>query len=325
MWRRNKEFSDGSGLEWYDFHARNYDPQIGRWHSVDPLSIIAPYISPYHYVSNNPINRIDPSGLTDYIVNGETRTIDDGHDDVTMKVSQRQFNRLEKKFDKGGAGYDRLMNRLSVRNGFSISSNTGGGDAETGQLNEINISYHKPGGDSYSEWSISNRDPNYSKVENVVRTADAGLGAVTGQFGNINIGSNNKWCYRQNSGRIFNGNQYVSTTSAATRYAGLAKGAKMGGAVAGIALGGYEVYQGYVQDGGHYGYNAQVQTAGAVGGVVGGWAGAEAGASVGAGIGVWFGGVGAVPGAIIGGLIGGAVGAWTGDYYGEQAAKVIIK
>jgi hypothetical protein len=184
---------------------------------------------------------------------------------------------------------------------------------------------HKAGGDSYSDWSISNRDPNYSKIENTARTIDAGIGSVTGQFGNINVGNNSKWYYRQNSGRIFNGNQYVSTTSAASKYAGLAKGAKIGGAVAGVALGGYEIYQGYVQDGGNYGYNAQVQTAGAIGGIAGGWAGAEGGAAVGAAIGLWFGGVGAVPGAIIGGLIGGAVGAWTGDYYGEKAAKAIIK
>ncbi|PRY09797.1 RHS repeat-associated protein, partial [Pontibacter ummariensis] len=67
-----KEKQTELGLNWMDYGARMYDAQIGRWHVVDPLADIAPDRTPYHFVSNNPINRIDPTGLTDFTLNKKT-------------------------------------------------------------------------------------------------------------------------------------------------------------------------------------------------------------------------------------------------------------
>ncbi len=61
--KQEKEFTDGSGLETYDFGFRNYDPQIGRWQAIDPLCPHMPKWSPYAFGFNNPIKYYDIAGL----------------------------------------------------------------------------------------------------------------------------------------------------------------------------------------------------------------------------------------------------------------------
>jgi RHS repeat-associated protein len=64
MYKYNgKELQNEFGVNFYDFGARNYMPDLGRWSNMDPLSEKYYKSSNYHYAANNPVFYIDPDGM----------------------------------------------------------------------------------------------------------------------------------------------------------------------------------------------------------------------------------------------------------------------
>lgn len=60
---QGNEYIKEEGLHWMDFHNRQYDPQIGRFLSIDPLAAATLRLSPYAAMNNNPVSMVDPWGL----------------------------------------------------------------------------------------------------------------------------------------------------------------------------------------------------------------------------------------------------------------------
>lgn len=116
-----KELDDATQMYYYG--ARYYDPRISIFVSVDPLA--EETMTPYQYVSNNPIMRIDPTGMNDH----------------------------DYKLNRDG----KLEVKAYTKDKFDRIFNADGSESITTPKGFIDFSYQSPGGDA-TVYPLGNED-----------------------------------------------------------------------------------------------------------------------------------------------------------------------
>jgi len=92
-----------------------YMPEVGRWGAADPMSEKREWLSPYNYVQNNPVIRVDPDGaFDDFVFNQMGKFVRiDRNDRPDKLIVENSQTGVKQKYDFA----DPVADPQAIRNG----------------------------------------------------------------------------------------------------------------------------------------------------------------------------------------------------------------
>jgi hypothetical protein len=145
----------------YDYGMRGYDPRIGRFPSVDPLTKTYPWYSPYQYAGNKPVWKRDIDGMEEE--GAEGREADDKEleedrekEEVQAKLrnalktpTAEEEARARKEFEESlketprqrAARFQRFVNGVNnyAKNGFNSAQIVFAGTTQQSEVNSNDL------------------------------------------------------------------------------------------------------------------------------------------------------------------------------------------
>ena len=159
-----------------------YQPDLGRWFNIDALAEIKFDWTPYNYTSNDPINRIDPDGNTDYKVHYKTSVDKDGTRHTTAYVNV-VYNVVN--LSKSKSNYDQHYSSTNVSSAnkkFSYSDKVKNAYGESVSIDvKVNVTFRSISPDKFDK--IKDNENILLIVDEIPGESDTGKTVGLANFG----------------------------------------------------------------------------------------------------------------------------------------------
>jgi RHS repeat-associated protein len=134
-----KELDAMHGLNWSDFDSRYYDGIVPRFTTPDPMAEKYYSISPYAYCGNNPVNRIDPTGM--WIVGLDENPVTYDEKNGWSVNASEDVKKIGNAMMRTSEGKEVVNNMIDTEYGISMNYKDGFSSENRNKLGEAKISH----------------------------------------------------------------------------------------------------------------------------------------------------------------------------------------